>query len=77
MFNTLHASPLLNPILLTAVNLQVKFDVQLHVFHVPGVWNGIADALSHFDNDRALSLNNNLRISTFLPPQLTMGATTL
>jgi hypothetical protein len=77
MFNTLHASPLLNPILLTAVDLQVKFDVQLRVFHVPGVQNGIADALSRFDNDRALSLNNKLRISAFLPPQLTMGATTL
>jgi hypothetical protein len=77
MFNSLHASPILNPILLTAIDLLLQFDVQLRVFHVPGTDNGVADALSRFDNERALLLHHKLTIKPFIPPHLTLGATTL
>ncbi|KDQ08108.1 hypothetical protein BOTBODRAFT_119105 [Botryobasidium botryosum FD-172 SS1] len=74
MFNSLHArSPVLNPILLTAVDLMVEFNFKLRVFWIKGEHNRVADALSHFDNDVALDLEPSLIISTFAPPRLTLG----
>ncbi|KAF8240279.1 hypothetical protein L208DRAFT_1352889 [Tricholoma matsutake] len=35
MFNTLHALPAYNPILITAIDLLVKSGIQLQVFHIP------------------------------------------
>ncbi|KAL1657880.1 hypothetical protein GGF50DRAFT_68319, partial [Schizophyllum commune] len=46
----------------------------LRVFHVLGTDSSVADALSRFDNQRALHLIPGLRARTFLPPQLTKGA---
>jgi hypothetical protein len=44
------------------------------VFHVPGVHNEMADALSHLQNDQLASLHPELVISAFQPPQSTLGA---
>jgi hypothetical protein len=74
MFNTLHASPNLNPILMTAIDLLIIHNAELRVFHIPGVANGIADALSRFQNDRAQRQSFGLNINPFIPPQLTKGA---
>jgi hypothetical protein len=74
IFNSLHASPALNPILITAVDLLLRFNVELRVLHVAGTDNGTADALSRFENERALCLTPNLSISPFIPPQLSKGA---
>ena len=51
LFNTLHAKQGYNPLLLTAINLMLKYHVQLHVDWISGSENAVADALSCLDND--------------------------
>ena len=74
IFDSLHALTFLNPILMTAVDLMLKFDVELCVFHICSINNSTADALSRFENERALSLTPSLSINPFIPPQLSKGA---
>ncbi|KAL1671003.1 hypothetical protein EV122DRAFT_227239 [Schizophyllum commune] len=74
MFNSLRAEQAYNPLLITSVDLLLKFDRELRVFHVPGTENGVADALSRFENARAMQLVPGLIIRPFLPPQLSDGA---
>ncbi|TFK33544.1 hypothetical protein BDQ12DRAFT_615093 [Crucibulum laeve] len=79
MFNTLHAQPSLNPILLTAVDFALNHDIHFRVFHIPGERNTVADALSRFHNQHAidaaaLTSHTPLHISLFQPPHLTLGA---
>ncbi|KDQ05557.1 hypothetical protein BOTBODRAFT_122606 [Botryobasidium botryosum FD-172 SS1] len=75
MFNSLHArTPALNPILLTAVDLMIEFQFKLRVFWIEGEQNTVADALSRFDNARALDMEPSLIISAFTPPRLTLGS---
>ena len=74
IFNSLHASSKLNPILITAVNLLLSSTTELRVIHVPGATNNTADALSRLDNDRARLLSPGISITTFIPPQLSKGA---
>lgn len=50
MFNVLRAEQAYNPLLITSVNLPLRFDRELRVFRVPGIENGVADALSRFEN---------------------------
>jgi hypothetical protein len=76
MFNSLHASPHLNPILITAVNLLLTSNVELRVLHIAGTTNQTADALSRFNNNRLSSIAPNLSVSKFTPPQLSKGALT-
>jgi hypothetical protein len=73
MFNTLHALPAYNPILVTAVDLLLKSGVQLRVFHIPRNENRVADALSRLDGSSARRLQPELVISNFTPPRLTLG----
>jgi len=49
IFNTLHALPAYNPILITAVDLLISSGIQLRVFHIPRNKNKVADALSGLD----------------------------
>ncbi|KIY53713.1 hypothetical protein FISHEDRAFT_68649 [Fistulina hepatica ATCC 64428] len=74
IFNSLHALPPYNPLLITSVDLLMQYDCQLRVLHVEGKRNNIADALSCFRNDTALSLSPGLRIFPFLPLHLSSGA---
>jgi len=74
MFHSLHASPLYNPILLTAVDLLMSSKAQLRVHHVPGEYNIVADALSRFKGDVISRNAPYLSVSTFQPPRLTLGA---
>jgi hypothetical protein len=73
MFNTLCAQPTHNPLVMTAVNLALDFNINFRVFHLPGEDNIVADALSHFRNDTLATLVPHLRILHFLPPRLTLG----
>jgi hypothetical protein len=77
MFNWLYALPTYNPILITAVDLMISANIQLHVFHIPRVENGVADALSQFDNQSARLLQPRLTIRKFSPPCFLLGATQL
>jgi hypothetical protein len=51
MFNSLRAQPLYNPLLITAIDLLLDHGVDLHVFHIPGQVNIVADALSRLRFD--------------------------
>lgn len=73
MFNSLCATPNYNPILLDAVNLSLDYDFMFRVFHVPGVENTVADALSRGNIDIALQHSPMLNITTFEPPRFTLG----
>ncbi|KAF8805885.1 hypothetical protein BYT27DRAFT_7020609, partial [Phlegmacium glaucopus] len=67
MFNTLHVLPAYNPILITAVDLLIKSNIQLCVFHIPHNNNKVADALSHLDGKTAQLLQPRMVVSNFFP----------
>jgi len=67
IFNTLRALPPYNNILKAAVDIITEGDHSLHVLHIPGVENVVADALSRADFQRALNVIPNLKLSTFEP----------
>ncbi|KIY52572.1 hypothetical protein FISHEDRAFT_34973 [Fistulina hepatica ATCC 64428] len=69
MFNSFHALPPYNPLLITSVDKLMDTNSQLRVLHVSGTQNRIADALSHFYNDLARQLDPSLRILPFSPPR--------
>jgi hypothetical protein len=77
MFNSLHALPAYNPILITAVDWLMAHQMELRVFFIPGELNVVADALSRFDNARALSNQWGLTIAPFTPPRFTLGESAL
>ena len=73
MFNTLHALPAYNPILITAVDFLITSNVQLRVFHIPRNENKVADALSRLDPVTAGQLHPGLAVTKFSPPRFTLG----
>jgi len=73
MFNTLHALPAYNPILITATDLLIISGIQLRVFHIPREENTIADALSRLDANTACRLQPGLTVANFSPPRFTLG----
>jgi len=75
IFNSLRASAPYNQLLISSVDVLLKLNVDLHVYHVSGAENNVADALSCFDNDRAIRLVPDLIIDDFTPPQDSLGAT--
>jgi hypothetical protein len=77
MFNTLHALPAYNPILITSIDLLLASGVQLRVFHIPRNENKVADALSRLDSVTACRLQPGLTITNFTPPRLTLGEPSL
>lgn len=74
MFNTLRADAVHNPILLTAIDLLTLHDAELRVHHISGHDNIVANALSRWDNATAVLHAPGIAISSFIPPRLTMGA---
>jgi hypothetical protein len=74
IFNSLRASAPYNRILMSAVDVLITHNIDLHVYHVPGHENVIADALSRFHNDVALRVAPGLVINSFTPPRDAMGA---
>jgi hypothetical protein len=57
-----------------AMDVLLRYGVDLRVEHIPGADNVIADALSRFQNERVLTLVPNVHILTFEPPRDTLGA---
>lgn len=73
IFHSLRSLPPYNDLLKFTVSLLIKFNISLRVVHVPGVDNDVADALSRFDNARALAACPGLSISSFQPPRIALG----
>jgi hypothetical protein len=73
IFHSLRSLPPYNELLKFTVSILIKHNISLRVIHIPGVDNGVADSLSRFENDRALSLSPGLTISEFEPPRVTLG----
>ncbi|PBK94094.1 DNA/RNA polymerase [Armillaria gallica] len=73
IFNSLHAKPFYNSLLITAVDALITYKAQLRVLHIPGSQNTIADALSHDNHDFVLSQHPQAKLLKFSPPQLTSG----
>ena len=74
IFNTFRCLPHYNPILIDAAEACITSDIQLRVLHIPGDQNCVADAISRNNFSLARQYVPNLVISTFLPPQLPLGA---
>jgi hypothetical protein len=69
MFNSLRALPEYNCLLKTSIDIILDCHFDLRVFHVPGVENEVADALSRGDLVRALQIHPKLIIKAFEPFQ--------
>ena len=74
MFNSLHAKPAYNSILVSSINARISSFLDVHVYHMPGDNNSIADAISHKNFSLACRLSPNLTILSFTPPQDALGA---
>ena len=74
IFTSLSAKPVYNRILISSIDMLLEDSIDLHVFHILGKDNIIADALSQYKNRLITLLSPNLIISTFLPPQDALGA---
>src|SRR6202522_4772919 len=74
IFQSLRCKPPYNDLVKFTVSLLLRHRISLRVVHVPGVDNIVADALSRFENERAIAACQGLQISTFQPPRVTMGA---
>ena len=68
MFNSLRGQPLYNPLLITVVELLLKFNIALHVFHIPGEDNFVANTLSHLWYDVIQYHMPTMHVSFFIPP---------
>ena len=74
IFGSLCSLPPYNALLKFTVSLLIKFNISLRVMHIPGVDNGVADALSQFSNIQASAACPGITISTFQPLQVASGA---
>ncbi len=77
IFNSLHAKPFYNPLLITAVDALMEHHAQLRVLHIPGPTNIMADALSRANNDLVLMHYPNAHLIEFTPPQVESGSANL
>ena len=73
IFNYLWAINPYNCILISAVNVVLDHDIDFWVLHIHGVDNPIADALSCFNNNLAVSLCPGSVIQTFKPLKMRWG----
>jgi hypothetical protein len=73
IFSSLRCRPEFNSIVKYAVSTRVESQIDVRVLHVPGDMNGVADAISRAEFDRAKTLATNLSIPNlsildFAPP---------
>ena len=68
IFHSLWSLPPYNDLLKFTISLLLKHNISLWVMHFSGVDNSIADSLSRFDNNKAITLCPGLTISTYQPP---------
>ena len=75
IFNSLQCLPEFNTLLCFSVDMCLSKKLDMHVLHIPGEQNLVADTISHYNFDKAQTLVPGLTISNFKPPQLaTLGA---
>ena len=74
MFNSCHAKPFYNPLLISSIDVRIRSSLDVHVRHVAGEDNTIADAISRKRFTLALHLIPNLTILSFTPPRDALGA---
>ena len=74
IFNTLWCLPKYNNILISAADVLIKEKLDLHVLHIPGELNYIADAIFRKNFDIAQQHVPGLTISSFSPPHVVLGA---
>ena len=74
MFESLRSQSPYDLILLRAIHLLILHHIDLRVWHIPGIFNVVADALSRGLLNVALQYNPHLKISTFIPPRIMLGA---
>ena len=67
IFNSLHAIDLYNLVILEAVKIRIKHDIDLHVFLIEGKKNTVADALSQRLASLARQIAPGLTIHNFAP----------
>ncbi|EJD38482.1 hypothetical protein AURDEDRAFT_33986, partial [Auricularia subglabra TFB-10046 SS5] len=70
MFSSLKAKELYNDILFSACETAIVAGVSFRAFHIPGLENPVADALSRGMPDRARDLVPGLVVHTFAPPEI-------
>jgi hypothetical protein len=73
IFNSLRTSAPYNRLLISAMNVILDHNIDFRVLHVRGIDNPIADAISRFKNDLAVSLCAGLVIRSFEPPRDALG----
>ncbi|KAF8989658.1 hypothetical protein BDZ89DRAFT_974667 [Hymenopellis radicata] len=74
IFNTLRARPEYNDILLASVDIRVRSNIDIRVLHVSHDDNVVADALSRDYFDVLHVLTPDIKMESFKPPRLTLGA---
>ena len=74
IFNSLCALDHYNPIILESVKIQIKYSIDLHVFHIEGKKNTVTDALSPHSPGLAHHLAPGLINCGFMPPLSMMEA---
>jgi len=62
MFSSLHAKPVYNSILISAIDFTISTSIAMKVYFIPGCQNTIADYLSRFLNAHALQLAQKLHL---------------
>lgn len=73
IFHTLAADDPYNDILRYSIRLRLFYAIDLRVYHVPGIKNPIADAISRFDSEKLHLLVPGATIRNFEPPRLPLG----
>ena len=73
LFNSLSATPTMNPILTSSVDILIDCHTQLRVDHIPGEFNTVADALSRGLLQTALDIDPDMVILPFTPPRDALG----
>ncbi|THU76724.1 hypothetical protein K435DRAFT_878802 [Dendrothele bispora CBS 962.96] len=68
VFSSLSAQPEYNPILMAAVDLLIRHNIDLRVVHIPGDDNTTADSLSRFNLDSVKKNHPSIKIQHFKPP---------
>jgi len=74
IFNTLQCLPWYNPILIDAASISITSGIHLRVLHIPGDLNYVANVISCKKFLLAQQYIPGITISSFLPPQLLLGA---
>ena len=77
IFNSLWCLPEFNPLLWYCINIFMNKKFDVHILHILGVPNVVADVISCHDFQKAVTLVPRLTITLFQPPNLVMRTPSL